>query len=204
MLRATCEDLNTKTRPIVERMKQSRFRSTSRRYILEHKKDTTEKTESACSDEVHSTDSDRGSDDDSDSDIDPDIEQEPSEDHGKSTWFISFVEDVLLYTNCLTQLGNALECPAPEAKHDIDTDTTSTLVSSKESQNKDAQPESIPVKSVKAYACTICGKTFSRNFHLKNHEASHRGERPYECPECKKAFSRLNDCKRHQKLHERR
>jgi predicted RNA-binding Zn-ribbon protein involved in translation (DUF1610 family) len=53
------------------------------------------------------------------------------------------------------------------------------------------------------HACTFCGKTFTRKFHCKNHENSHRGERPYECPECGKAFTRLNDCKRHQKLHER-
>jgi predicted RNA-binding Zn-ribbon protein involved in translation (DUF1610 family) len=53
------------------------------------------------------------------------------------------------------------------------------------------------------HACTFCGKTFTRKFHCKNHENSHRGERPYECPECGKAFTRMNDCKRHQKLHER-
>ena len=53
-------------------------------------------------------------------------------------------------------------------------------------------------------ACTMCGKTFSRNFHRKNHELSHRGERPHECPECGKAFTRLNDLKRHQKIHDRK
>jgi ribosomal protein L37AE/L43A len=53
------------------------------------------------------------------------------------------------------------------------------------------------------HACTICGKTFTRNFHRRNHELSHRGERPHECPECGKAFTRMNDMKRHQKLHER-
>jgi hypothetical protein len=53
------------------------------------------------------------------------------------------------------------------------------------------------------HACSMCGKTFSRNFHRKNHELSHRGERPHECPECGKAFTRLNDLKRHQKIHDR-
>jgi hypothetical protein len=53
------------------------------------------------------------------------------------------------------------------------------------------------------HACTFCGKTFTRDFHRKNHENSHRGLRPYECPECGKAFTRRNDCMRHQKLHER-
>lgn len=54
------------------------------------------------------------------------------------------------------------------------------------------------------YACTICGKTFTRHFHRKNHELSHRGERPHECAECGKAFTRLNDLKRHQKIHDRK
>lgn len=53
------------------------------------------------------------------------------------------------------------------------------------------------------HACVFCGKTFTRNFHRKNHEMSHRGQRDFECPECGKAFTRKNDCKRHQKLHER-
>jgi DNA-directed RNA polymerase subunit RPC12/RpoP len=54
------------------------------------------------------------------------------------------------------------------------------------------------------HVCSLCGKTFSRNFHRKNHELSHRGERPHECAECGKAFTRLNDLKRHQKIHDRK
>lgn len=54
------------------------------------------------------------------------------------------------------------------------------------------------------HACTICGQTFTRNFHRKNHELSHRGERPHECAECGKAFTRLNDLKRHRKIHDRK
>jgi hypothetical protein len=57
---------------------------------------------------------------------------------------------------------------------------------------------------VSNHACKFCGKMFSRNFHRKNHELSHRGERPHECPECGKAFTRLNDLKRHQKIHNRK
>lgn len=54
------------------------------------------------------------------------------------------------------------------------------------------------------HTCTQCGRVFTRNFHRKNHELSHRGERPHECAECGKAFTRLNDLKRHQKIHERK
>lgn len=64
---------------------------------------------------------------------------------------------------------------------------------------------STTAKRAKAdHACTLCGKTFTRNFHRKHHELSHRGERPHECSECGKAFKRLNDLKRHQKLHDRK
>ncbi|KAF2128362.1 C2H2 domain-containing protein [Dothidotthia symphoricarpi CBS 119687] len=59
------------------------------------------------------------------------------------------------------------------------------------------------VKHATSHACSICGQTFTRNFHLKNHELSHRGLKPHECPECGRAFTRLNDCKRHRKLHDR-
>lgn len=64
--------------------------------------------------------------------------------------------------------------------------------------------KSATIKRAKAdYPCTLCGKTFTRNFIRKNHERSHRGERPHECPECGRAFTRYNDMMRHKKLHER-
>ncbi|KAH7348115.1 C2H2 domain-containing protein [Pyrenochaeta sp. MPI-SDFR-AT-0127] len=63
---------------------------------------------------------------------------------------------------------------------------------------------STTAKRAKAnHTCTICGKTFTRNFHRQNHELSHRGIRPFECPECGKAFTRRNDLERHRKLHDR-
>jgi hypothetical protein len=63
----------------------------------------------------------------------------------------------------------------------------------------------LPEKRQKAvHACTLCNKTFTRKFHQRDHELSHRGQRPHECPECGRAFTRLNDMKRHQKIHERK
>jgi hypothetical protein len=53
------------------------------------------------------------------------------------------------------------------------------------------------------HACTLCGKTFTRNFHRKNHELAHQGKKPHECAECGRAFTRTNDLKRHQKIHDR-
>jgi hypothetical protein len=54
------------------------------------------------------------------------------------------------------------------------------------------------------WACELCGKKFTRGFHLRSHLRSHAGERPFKCSECGKAFTRDNDCKRHEKLHARR
>jgi hypothetical protein len=53
------------------------------------------------------------------------------------------------------------------------------------------------------WKCDICGKKFTRNFHLKSHTLSHKGERPHKCSECGKAFTRANDCRRHEKIHTR-
>jgi hypothetical protein len=53
------------------------------------------------------------------------------------------------------------------------------------------------------HACSICGTTFSRSYHRRDHELSHKGERPHECEECGKAFTRSNDLKRHKKIHDR-
>ena len=59
-----------------------------------------------------------------------------------------------------------------------------------------------PVSS--RWQCQICGKLFTRSFHMESHVRSHNGERPYTCSECGKAFTRANDCKRHEKIHARR
>jgi hypothetical protein len=54
------------------------------------------------------------------------------------------------------------------------------------------------------FKCELCGKSFTRGFHLRSHLRSHAGERPFKCEECGRAFTRSNDCKRHEKLHARR
>ncbi|ORY16158.1 C2H2 domain-containing protein [Clohesyomyces aquaticus] len=61
-----------------------------------------------------------------------------------------------------------------------------------------------PSTAKRNWPCTMCGKSFTRNFHLQSHLKSHRGERPHACPECGRAFTRKHDCQRHQKLHDRR
>ncbi|KAL2820837.1 hypothetical protein BDW59DRAFT_150618 [Aspergillus cavernicola] len=49
-----------------------------------------------------------------------------------------------------------------------------------------------------------CGKFFSRNNILKDHERSHRGERLFCCSECGKGFVRKSDMRRHERIHDRR
>lgn len=46
-----------------------------------------------------------------------------------------------------------------------------------------------------------CNKSFTRNINLKGHVRSHFGERPYACSTCGKSFTRINDCRRHEKIH---
>lgn len=54
------------------------------------------------------------------------------------------------------------------------------------------------------WECALCGKKFTRRFHMKNHMNAHSGSRPHPCSECGKAFTRANDCRRHEKIHARR
>ncbi|KAG8951248.1 Metallothionein expression activator [Tulasnella sp. 424] len=54
------------------------------------------------------------------------------------------------------------------------------------------------------YPCLYpaCGKTFSKLFQLRKHEALHSFDRPFKCPRCPAAFARKYDFKRHEKSHD--
>nr|XP_019606989.1 PREDICTED: zinc finger protein 677-like [Rhinolophus sinicus] len=53
----------------------------------------------------------------------------------------------------------------------------------------------------KSYKCKDCGKAFSKNSNLRNHEIIHSGQRPYKCNECGKAFNQRSHLTTHGKIH---
>ncbi|XP_077107372.1 uncharacterized protein LOC143765027 isoform X2 [Ranitomeya variabilis] len=62
----------------------------------------------------------------------------------------------------------------------------------------------IPCSHIKihgGFSCSLCGKTFSRNASLVQHQRIHNAERPFLCPECGKYFGRKSDLFQHQRIH---
>ncbi|XP_043855943.1 zinc finger and SCAN domain-containing protein 23-like [Dromiciops gliroides] len=51
------------------------------------------------------------------------------------------------------------------------------------------------------YVCGECGKNFTQNSILIEHQRTHTGEKPYECDECGRAFSQRSGLFQHQRLH---
>ncbi|XP_073540361.1 uncharacterized protein [Phyllobates terribilis] len=57
------------------------------------------------------------------------------------------------------------------------------------------------IKIHEGFSCSLCGKTFSRNANLIQHQRIHNSERPFLCPECGKYFGRKSDLFQHQRIH---
>nr|XP_020466455.1 zinc finger protein 574 [Monopterus albus]XP_020466456.1 zinc finger protein 574 [Monopterus albus]XP_020466457.1 zinc finger protein 574 [Monopterus albus] len=53
----------------------------------------------------------------------------------------------------------------------------------------------------RSFVCDICGKSFKKQIHVRNHIRTHTGERPFQCSDCGKTFSSLANLMRHNLIH---
>ncbi|XP_078448936.1 uncharacterized protein LOC144717327 [Lampetra planeri] len=58
-----------------------------------------------------------------------------------------------------------------------------------------------PHMSEKLYACSVCGRAFTRSSTLRLHERRHTGEKPHRCDLCGHAFLRAVQLRIHLRTH---
>ncbi|KAM4029924.1 LOW QUALITY PROTEIN: uncharacterized protein ACNLHF_022146 [Anomaloglossus baeobatrachus] len=65
---------------------------------------------------------------------------------------------------------------------------------------RNVEHETAPTRD-KPFACSKCGKCFTRKSHLNIHQKTHTGEKPFSCSECGKCFIQKSDLVVHQRYH---
>jgi uncharacterized Zn-finger protein len=58
-----------------------------------------------------------------------------------------------------------------------------------------------PTTEEKPFRCTLCPKTFTQPYKLRDHRRIHTGERPFQCTLCPKAFKLKQTLKEHTRSH---
>ncbi len=61
-------------------------------------------------------------------------------------------------------------------------------------------PPSRP-KRTRSFECTLCSKTLSSAYALRQHEGVHRSLRPFQCPECGRRFTQKSHLTVHLRVH---
>ncbi|XP_077112955.1 uncharacterized protein LOC143768152 [Ranitomeya variabilis] len=85
------------------------------------------------------------------------------------------------------------------SKHFLPSDSSWTVEQNKKNR-RDGEHQGVHIRD-KPYACSKCGKCFTRKSHVVTHERIHTGEKPFSCSECGKCFIDKSNLVKHLRIH---